>query len=117
MTFLQKYSTQTLEDVRRDINAKYSEVNSWRTIGDKYGITPNMARLIAKGYKPGPKVRSILGLPPISSVTVMGDEPIPDGTQVKRAGYCKCGAPYSPDHPRRNRCYICNPGKNANATR
>lgn len=119
-----KAPVQTLyteADVVQDLWSKKLSGMSLRQIASYYpGLTFADIQRALKGIFPkSGKKRLAFGLLDEQHATVipMSGEPIPDGTQVKRAGYCKCGAPYSPDHPRRNRCYICNPGKSANAPR
>ena len=109
MTCMQKYSTQTLEGLRTRIADSYASVGSWRKVAAPYGIHPNMARMIANGYQPGLKIRRLLGLPAITTVTIMLDEPIPDGAQVLTATRCECGRWYVSNCPARRKCFICRP--------
>lgn len=102
---------KTLTDVQKEIQAAYLELASWRRVGERFGLNPATARLIAKGREPGHKVRKQLGLPIFSTVVVITGEPIPAGTQVITAALCACGQWYVSNSGNRTHCYICSPYK------
>ncbi len=51
-------------------SALYVDLKSWRRVAKPYKIYPNMARLIARGYDPGNKIRHELRLPEKQAVEV-----------------------------------------------
>jgi hypothetical protein len=91
-----------------DLQNKHLETHSWRETAKDYGIFPSMARLLSLGYKPGKKIRKLLDLPPLASVTSM-DGDIPDGAQAHGAQLCPCGQYFISNHPRRGHCFTCSP--------
>lgn len=62
----------SLDAYKNAFLAEHEKVKSWRVVVDNkpYKIYPNMARLIAKGYDPGNKIRRILHLPDKQAVEV-----------------------------------------------
>ena len=58
----------TLEQLCLEIQNKYLGGYTWQNIAEDYGINRAMARLIALGYQPKNKIRTILGLPPVCPV-------------------------------------------------
>jgi hypothetical protein len=88
--------------------AKHQKGESWRKIAVKYGLHPNMARLIANGYEPGNKIRKKLNLSLIAEVETL-DENFPDGSQVLGALQCGCGQWFVSNHPKRKKCFFCTP--------
>jgi len=52
-----------IESYKTAFLALHEEIRSWRKIADRYGIYPNMARMISRGYDPGNKIRKKLRLP------------------------------------------------------
>lgn len=109
MQLSKNITTGTVDALRQKIASEYAEIQSWRKVAAPYGIHPNMARMIANGYQPGLKIRRLLGLPAITTVTIMLDEPIPDGAQVLTATRCECGRWYVSNCPARRKCFICRP--------
>ena len=85
---------------------------TWRQIAslDDYKGIPagSLATYVKTGYI-ARVYRARFGLPPIATVTVMLDGPIPDGAQVLTATRCECGRWYVKNHPARRRCFICSP--------
>ena len=51
-------------DLRHNIQAWHKSGESYRKIGERYGITKTMAWQIERGYRPGKKVSTILNLEP-----------------------------------------------------
>ncbi|HMN11816.1 MAG TPA: hypothetical protein PKD55_05770 [Bellilinea sp.] len=98
----------TLEHLSYEMREQHKISRSWRKVAEPYGIFPDTARLIAKGYEPGKKIRERLGLPPAASVVVVYGV-VPDGAQVLQAERCQCGQYFIPNHPRRRKCFMCSP--------
>ena len=103
MNELEQLSTRILEH--------HASTQSWDKTGIEFGLNKAMARLIATGYKPGKKIRKVLGLPDFASVVIVGVGDVPPGTQVIKADKCACGMWYVSNSPRRKRCFICSPCK------
>ena len=53
----------TINGYRVEFLNLHSELKSWRKVADRYGIYPNMARMISQGYDPGNRIRKLLRLP------------------------------------------------------
>lgn len=100
----------TLDHLCSDIQQEYDSCRSWRAVGRKYSLNPSMARLIARGYHPGPKISRLLNLPPrVDVIVVLGE--VPPGAQTIAARLCSCGQWFIANHPRRSHCFICRPYK------
>ena len=86
---------------------------SWRAIQRKCPEYANLSIAsldrLAQGREPGPKVRELLGLPPVTVVVVIGGGQIPEGAQVYSAEMCECGQVFVSNHPRRRKCFVCSP--------
>jgi hypothetical protein len=98
-----------LTELQKNIKQQRSCGFSYEAIGKRYGLNRAMARLLEKGYVPGKKIRSTLGLPNISTIVVIGEGEIPDGTQAITARRCECGQWYVPNSGNRTHCFICRP--------
>jgi len=98
----------TINDYKAAFLRFYEIDKSWWKVADRYGIHPNMARLIAKGHQPGNKIRAKLGLPPRSAVVSVNGK-VPGGSITLGAHQCKCGQYFISNHPRRQKCFICSP--------
>ena len=101
---------RTLEQLQREIQQDHEVTHSWRKTAQKYGVFPNMARMIANGYEPGPRIRARLGLPQVANVVVIEGR-VPAGSQSIAAEQCACGQWFISNHPRRRKCFICSPYK------
>jgi hypothetical protein len=99
-----------LELLQREIEQDHTATQSWRKTAQKYGLFPNMARMIAMGYEPGPRIRARLGLPQVANVVVIEGR-VPAGSQAIAAEQCPCGQWFISNHPRRRKCFICSPYK------
>jgi hypothetical protein len=98
-----------LLELQKSITTMRSDGFSYEAIGDHYSINRAMARLLGNGYIPGKKIRAVLGLPNISTIIVIGEGEIPDGTQAITARRCGCGQWYIPNAGNRTHCFLCRP--------
>lgn len=57
-----------LEQLSIEIRETYRRTKSWRNTGAEFGVNPATARLIARGYQPGNRMRESLNLPPVVKV-------------------------------------------------
>ena len=101
---------RNLEQLSHDLQNSHEITHSWRKTARPYDLYPSMARLIANGYDPGPRIRRKLGLPLVANVIVIAGE-VPAGSQVLSADRCACGQYFISNHPRRKRCFMCSPYK------
>jgi hypothetical protein len=102
----------TIKTVKTSLRMAYNDLDSWRKVGAKFGITGAMAfRIVRRDYEPKTnEIRGVLGLPPSSKVIPVNGREIPNGTQALVAEYCiDCGQPFISNHPRRRKCFICSP--------
>jgi hypothetical protein len=98
----------TLDSLCTEIKNKRSAGKmTWQAIADDYGINRAMARLLARGYQPGKKMRGVLGLAPSVTVIIIGDGLVPAGSQTIRAVQCSCGQWFIPNTPNRTFCFVC----------
>jgi hypothetical protein len=98
-----------LTELQKNIATMRSDGFSWEDVGKHYNINRAMARLLGNGYVPGKKIRAGLGLPNISTIIVVGEGEIPDGTQAITAARCACGQWFIPNSGNRKHCFLCRP--------
>ena len=72
-------------------------------------VTIGTVGRVIQGIEPKTsQIREIFGLAPASMVIPVAGS-VPDGTQVIAASRCSCGRYFVPNHPRRQKCFICSP--------
>lgn len=103
----------TWEEVQSIVAECYRAGKSYRQIAaEQYNnhISHATIQRVHKGIEPqAPKIREVFGLPDYRQVVLVTPGRIPDGTQVIHARQCSCGQWYVPNHPRRQKCFICSP--------
>jgi hypothetical protein len=110
----------TWHEVSLRISHLRTSGKSFRQIAkeDYYGcVSHAVIQRVAAGNEPKePRIREALGLPTYQQVVTVDGGYIPPGTQVAGASNCvDCGQSYSPNHPRRKKCFTCSPIKGGKA--
>lgn len=103
----------TEDDILSDLWRKKLSGRPLRDIAKDYpGITyGDIHRALRGNFPKSIDKRHAFGLlaSAITTVTIMLDEPIPDGAQVLTATRCECGRWYVSNCPARRKCFICRP--------
>ena len=76
-----------------DVEKKHRTLNSWKKVGDEYGISKALAWKIAHGHVPTKqRIRTALGLSPLVQVSTTADIPagvrLPETARVVRCASC-----------------------------
>lgn len=87
--------------------------HSYQRIGDAFGVNKTTIWKIINERRPpvDHEIRRRLGLSPSSDVILLEGEHLNGATLLAHhIKICpECGQPYIPNHPKRNKCFICSP--------